>query len=57
MLRRVGVETPVVFSGGVARNPCIRALMETARGHPLVVPEAPDAVGAVGAALIAADQE
>jgi predicted CoA-substrate-specific enzyme activase len=51
MLRRVGVNPPVMFAGGVAHNPCIRALLEESLGMPLVVPEQPDLVGALGAAL------
>jgi len=51
MLRRVGVADPVVFTGGVARNPCIVELMGGMLGVALHVPTAPDAVGALGAAL------
>ncbi len=51
MLRRVGVVPPVVFTGGVARNPCVVALMGQILDCPLVVPENPDHVGALGAAL------
>lgn len=42
---------PVLFAGGVAHNPCIRALLEESLGMPLMVPEQPDLVGALGAAL------
>jgi predicted CoA-substrate-specific enzyme activase len=51
VLRRVGVNPPLLFAGGVAHNPCIRALLEESLGVPLVVPEQPDLVGALGAAL------
>ena len=51
MLRRVGVEPPLLFAGGVAHNPCIRALLEEHLGLPVIVPEMPDLVGALGAAL------
>jgi len=51
MLRRVGVKQPVMFAGGVAHNPCIRALLEENLGMPLEVPKQPDLVGALGAAL------
>jgi predicted CoA-substrate-specific enzyme activase len=51
MLQRVGVTPPVMFAGGVAHNPCIRALLEESLGMSLVVPEQPDLVGALGAAL------
>jgi predicted CoA-substrate-specific enzyme activase len=51
MLRRVGVEPPLLFAGGVAHNPCIRALLEEHLGLPVIVPVMPDLVGALGAAL------
>jgi predicted CoA-substrate-specific enzyme activase len=51
MLRRVGVTPPVLFAGGVAHNPCIRALLEESLEMALMVPEQPDLVGALGAAL------
>jgi predicted CoA-substrate-specific enzyme activase len=51
MLRRVGVVAPVLFAGGVAHNPCVHALLEEQLGVPVIVPEEPDVVGALGAAL------
>jgi predicted CoA-substrate-specific enzyme activase len=51
MLRRVGMEFPLIFAGGVAHNPCIQMLLEEHLGQPLIVPENPDTVGALGAAL------
>jgi len=51
LLKRVGVEREVVFAGGVARNPCMRALLEERLGMPLLIPEDPQIVGALGAAL------
>ncbi len=51
LLKRVGVERDVVFAGGVARNPCLRSLLEKRLGLPLLVPEDPQIVGALGAAL------
>ncbi|MBN2026467.1 MAG: 3-hydroxyacyl-ACP dehydratase [Actinobacteria bacterium] len=51
LLKRVGVEREVVFAGGVARNPCLRSLLEERLGLPLLVPEDPQIVGALGAAL------
>ncbi len=50
MLRRVGLKFPLVFAGGVARNPCIIHLLEKALGAPLLIPEEPDMLGALGAA-------
>jgi predicted CoA-substrate-specific enzyme activase len=54
LLKRVGVERELVFAGGVAYNPCLRSLLEEKLGLPLVVPENPQIVGALGAALHAA---
>ncbi|NOZ24140.1 MAG: 3-hydroxyacyl-ACP dehydratase [Planctomycetes bacterium] len=51
MLGRVGGESPVFFAGGVAHNPCVRTLLEEGVGEWIIVPENPDIVGAVGAAL------
>lgn len=53
MLGRIGMEPPIVFAGGVAHNPCVRKALEEHLGHPLIVPENPDMVGALGAALYA----
>jgi predicted CoA-substrate-specific enzyme activase len=55
MINRVGAKTPVVFSGGVAHNPCIHRLLEDAMQTEIQVPENPHMVGALGAALLAAD--
>jgi predicted CoA-substrate-specific enzyme activase len=51
LLKRVGIEREVVFAGGVARNPCLRGLLEERLGFPVLVPENPQIVGALGAAL------
>jgi predicted CoA-substrate-specific enzyme activase len=51
MLRRVGLTAPLVFAGGVARNPCVVRLLEEQLGQPVIVPDNPDMVGALGAAL------
>ena len=55
MVGRVGAESEVVLSGGVAHNPCIRSLLERSLGLSLSVPDEPQAVGALGAALSAAN--
>ena len=54
MLRRVSVEPPMAFVGGGARNAGLAALLEDALGHELLVPDDPQMVGALGAALVAA---
>ena len=55
MLRRLGMEPPVVFTGGVARNPCVVALLEEMLDVKLLLPDAPEMAGALGAALLAAE--
>ncbi len=47
---------PVAMSGGVARNPGVVRALEQALGVTLQVPEEPDTIGALGAALIARDR-
>ncbi len=51
MLGRVGIESPLVFAGGVAHNPCVRTVLEEQVQCRVLVPDRPDFVGAVGAAL------
>ena len=51
MLSRVGLQAPLVFVGGVARNPCAVRLLAEALGHAPLVPGEPDMTGALGAAL------
>lgn len=53
MLKRVTITNPVLFAGGVARNPCIVKILKEATGKEILVPEEPQMVGALGAALIA----
>lgn len=53
LVGRVGVESEVVLTGGVALNPCIHALLERKLGVRLLVPDEPQIVGAIGAALSA----
>jgi predicted CoA-substrate-specific enzyme activase len=55
MVKRVSVERPIVFAGGVARNPCMHRLLEEALQSDILVPESPQMVGALGAALLAGD--
>lgn len=53
MLKRVSVKEPIIFAGGVARNPCMRRLLEEALEKDILVPENPQIIGAYGAALLA----
>lgn len=57
MLNRIAAEEPVVFAGGVARNPCMRQLLEEALKTRVRIPEQPHMVGAYGAAMIAGQRE
>ncbi len=56
MLKRVGVIEPVVFAGGVAQNPCMIEFLEEMLDISLVVPEDPQIVGALGAAILAGEK-
>ncbi|MBW2059908.1 MAG: 3-hydroxyacyl-ACP dehydratase [Deltaproteobacteria bacterium] len=56
MLKRVTITDPVLFAGGVARNPCVVRILHEAIGKEILVPEDPQMVGALGAALIASGQ-
>jgi activator of 2-hydroxyglutaryl-CoA dehydratase len=54
MLNRIGANSSVAFSGGVANNPCMLTLLQEKLGATVVVPPHPDITGALGAALFAA---
>jgi predicted CoA-substrate-specific enzyme activase len=54
MLKRVSPEGPLVFSGGVAFNRCVKELIEQEIKSRILVASEPDMVGALGAALYAA---
>ncbi len=53
MVNQIGMKREVFFGGGVAKNAGAVKALETALGVPLHVPEDPQTVGALGAALIA----
>jgi predicted CoA-substrate-specific enzyme activase len=53
LARRVGPRERVVFAGGGALNPCLRQLLGGKLSMELAVPDQPQTVGALGAALIA----
>jgi sugar (pentulose or hexulose) kinase len=54
-MRRVGIASQVTFTGGVARNPAMRQLIDQALGEPANVSEDSHYCGALGAALFALD--
>jgi (R)-2-hydroxyacyl-CoA dehydratese activating ATPase len=56
MADRLAMEGPVVFTGGVARNPAAVAAVSRAMGVDVIVPRSPQTTGALGAALVAADR-
>lgn len=54
MIGMVESTDTMVFAGGVAKNPCIVRLLEQKLGRKLLVPEEPQILGSIGAALAAA---
>lgn len=56
LLRRVGVEPEVTFTGGVARNIGMIKAIEDRLGHPVNVSDDSHYIGALGAALFAFDE-
>lgn len=57
MVRRIGIEKDVVFIGGVAKNVGIAALLGKHLGVEPLIPENPQIVGALGAAIIAKEKK
>jgi predicted CoA-substrate-specific enzyme activase len=57
LLRRVGIRDGVAFVGGVARNPAMRRLLENELKRPLIVPDNPQIVGALGCAIAGRKQD
>jgi predicted CoA-substrate-specific enzyme activase len=56
LLRRVGIEDEVTFTGGVARNPAMVAVLDEILGLTMNVSEESHYMGALGAALFALDR-
>jgi len=55
LVKTVGMKTPVMMSGGVAKNIGVVHFLEKALDVDIIVPEEPQIVGAIGAALFALD--
>lgn len=55
MINRVSSNGNIVFTGGVAKNPCMCQLLSEKLGRDVQVPDDPQMIGALGAALLAAD--
>ncbi len=56
MLRRISDKSHIAFTGGVAQNPCMVALLEEKLSCTITVPTNPHSMGALGAALITLKQ-
>ena len=56
MGRTVGYNEEVVFTGGVAKNIGVKESLESIIGLPIIIPDEPQIIGALGAALLAADE-
>lgn len=52
MVRSVGIVSPLMISGGVARNDAVRTMIAEATGEDVILPREPQLMGAYGAALL-----
>ncbi len=57
MINRVSSQGDIVFTGGVARNPCMVSFLSEKLGRRVLIPENPQCIGALGAAHLAAELE
>jgi predicted CoA-substrate-specific enzyme activase len=57
MVHRVSPEGDIVFTGGVAKNPGLRILLQKKLNRPILLPHDPQMMGALGAALLAAERD
>lgn len=57
LVRHVDGRPPMVFQGGVAKNRALAKTLESLLDCPLATPPEPQLVGALGAALLALDQD
>ncbi len=55
MIRRQNLIFPLMFAGGVANNSCMVQLLQEGLGCKIFVPESPQFVGAIGAAILAGE--
>ncbi len=53
MINRVSSDGRIVFTGGVAKNQCMRSLLAERLNREVLTPEDPQMAGALGAALLA----
>ena len=57
MVNRFSSDGDIIFTGGVAKNPCIAELLSKKLSRNVVVPDDPQLVGAYGAALLVMNTE
>ena len=57
MVKRVGLAPPVAMAGGVAKNIGVVKAIEEEIGEHLVIPSEPQIIGALGAALLAMENQ
>lgn len=55
MLERISDEAPVVFAGGAAKNACLVECLRRLLRRQVIVPDEPQMIGALGAALLASE--
>jgi len=55
MLKRVSCDGNILFAGGVAKNSCMCSLLEDMLEQKITVPQNPQMVGALGAAILAGE--
>jgi predicted CoA-substrate-specific enzyme activase len=55
MVNRVSSQGDIAFTGGVAKNPCMCTLLEAKLGRRIRIPDDPQQIGALGAALLASE--
>ncbi len=56
LVRRVGLEEKVMITGGVAKNAAVVKALNEKLNIKLIIPQEPQVVGALGAALLARDE-
>jgi activator of 2-hydroxyglutaryl-CoA dehydratase len=57
MINRVSSEGEIVFTGGVAKNPCMARFLAERLGRGVLIPDKPQFIGALGAALLASEAD
>ena len=55
MVNRVSTAGDIVFTGGVAKNACMQTMLAEKMARKVLIPDDPQLVGALGAALLAAE--